>query len=261
MKSRIGLIAGVFVLLSFTSYHHKILVPPGTVQITQNFFADEMEVSNRSWQEFEYWTKIKYGYHSKEHLETLPDTLVWRNVESKNEPYVIYYYRHPAYQNFPVVGISYEQALAFCKWRTERVKEFYSLANKKDLDITYRLPTKEEWEFLSISSSSALRNGGKDEKNHARLNCAREAGDSVVRDKRNINGKYPDVTAPVNFYAPNRFGLHNCLGNVSEMILEKGISKGGGWLHAIEECRVGKDITYAKANAWLGFRCVCVLKK
>ena len=69
-----------------------------------------------------------------------------------------------------------------------------------------------------------------------------------------------DVTAPVYSYWPNSFNLYNMIGNVSEMVLEKGISKGGSWRNILEECRVGKDILYTKSEAWLGFRCVCILK-
>ena len=48
------------------------------------------------------------------------------------------------------------------------------------------------------------------------------------------------------------------LGNVSEMVIEEGISKGGSWRNRIEGCRVGKDLEYNKPTAWLGFRCVCI---
>ena len=130
----------VLVLLFSFSGKRKQFVPPGTVQITESFFADACEISNLSWIEFEYWTCQTYGYHSKEHLASLPDTLVWRNPKLYNEPYVQYYYRHIAYRNFPVIGISYEQAVAYCKWRTERVKAFYALRYKKELKIEYRPP-------------------------------------------------------------------------------------------------------------------------
>jgi hypothetical protein len=50
------------------------------------------------------------------------------------------------------------------------------------------------------------------------------------------------------------------IGNVSEMVLEKGISKGGSWRNILEECRVGKDIPYEKPSAMLGFRCICIFK-
>ncbi len=255
----------VFVVLglcfSFSSSKVKKLIPPGTVQITENLFVDETEVSNLSWLEYEYWTKVKYGYHSPQHLETLPDTLVWRNTESFNEPYVLYYYRHPAYKNFPVVGVNYEQALAFCKWRSDRVKEYYALAHKKEFPAEYSLPTKAEWELVSMNSSTMLRNKGRDEKGRALLNCAREKNDTLLIDKRPVNGKYPDVTTPVYSYWPNQFGLFNSLGNVAEMVMEKGICKGGGWRNNLEDCRVGKDHSYTKTEAWLGFRCICKLKQ
>jgi len=70
-----------------------------------------------------------------------------------------------------------------------------------------------------------------------------------------------DVTAPVYSYWKNWFGLFNAIGNVAEMISEKGICKGGSWHHEFEDCRAGKDIPYDKTKAWLGFRCVCVVKK
>ena len=52
-----------------------------------------------------------------------PDTLVWRDKLRYNEPYVNNYLRHPAYKNYPVVGVSWLQATDYCKWRTDRVNE------------------------------------------------------------------------------------------------------------------------------------------
>lgn len=55
-------------------YKRKNVYTSGTVQINDTLFADETEISNFSWQEFEYWTKAIYGPNSKEHLAVLPDT-------------------------------------------------------------------------------------------------------------------------------------------------------------------------------------------
>lgn len=243
-------------LFSFTK--QKPFIPPGTIQITETLFADECEISNFSWQEYEFWTKAMYGKNSMEHMATLPDTTVWREKNSYNEPYVLYYYRHPAYKDYPVVGISYEQAQAFCKWRTERVKTF--LAVKKIFkyqNFEYRLPTKLEWEKLAEPSANILNNNGRNEKGIYLLNCPR-------MDTLPVKGSLydnADVTAPVKSYYKNSLGLYNILGNVAEMISEKGICKGGGWKNQIEECRIGKEIPYNKPNAWIGFRCVCEIKK
>lgn len=242
--------------MAFNKSNFKKFIPPGTVKINDTLFADETEVSNLSWLEFEYWTCTKYGKNSSEYKAVVPDTLVWRNKESFNEPYVHNYYRHKAYRNFPVVGITFEQAIAFCKWRTERVKEFYGIAYKKSLKIEYKLPSKEEWEFISNLGSGVFHNKGKNEKGLFSLNCIREDFDTLNTSQ----SKFNDVTAPVYSYWKNYFGLFNMIGNVAEMIDQKNICKGGSWKHHLNECRVGKDIQYTKSEAWLGFRCVCILK-
>jgi formylglycine-generating enzyme required for sulfatase activity len=253
------IIAVIALSFSFSLKKEKKFIPPGTVQITENFFADETEISNFSWHDYEFWTKKKYGKNSKEHLAMLPDTLVWRQPISNNEPYVQYYYRHPAYKNFPVVGISYEQTLAFCKWRTERVKEFYFIKNKKEINIEYRLPTKKEWEMISDNGTGILDNNGYNKKGMMQLNITRFPQDSIYT--KDIMNKDGDVTAPIYSYWKNNFGLFNTFGNVAEMINEKGLSKGGGWANRLEECRAGKEIPYTAPTAWLGFRCVCVINK
>ena len=58
------------------------------------------------------------------YYNALPDTLVWRSPLSYNEPYVQNYLRHPAYQDYPVVGVSWDQVQDYCQWRTDRVNEF-----------------------------------------------------------------------------------------------------------------------------------------
>jgi formylglycine-generating enzyme required for sulfatase activity len=250
------LVATIILLSSFSLRKPKKFIPPGTVQITENFFADEVEITNFSWREYENWTKIKYGKFSPEHLATLPDTNVWRNKISYNEPYASYYYQHPAYKNYPVVGISYEQAVAYCKWRTEKVKEFYRFRYKKEIDIEYRLPSKQEWEIICCSYPIYMNNNGKNEKGFHTFNFA-DTSYSYGKNGQ-IPKEYPDVTAPVTSYARNMFGIYNTYGNVAEMLSEKGICKGGSWKHNFEECRAGKDIPYEKPTAWLGLRCVCV---
>lgn len=246
---------------AFIPKKKKAFVPPGTVKICDTLFADETDVSNLTWQEYEFWIKAKYGANSPEHIAVLPDTLVWRDKKSYNEPYVQYYYRHPAYKNYPVVGISYEQANAFCKWRTEHVKEFMCLSNKYGIiEFEYKLPSKYEWEFISINGLGYFTNDGRNEKEQLTSNHIWVPRDSIEERKGNSYDN-ADVTAPVYSYWKNLFGLYNIIGNVAEMTSEKGISKGGSWRNRLEECRVGKDFMYEKPTAWLGFRCVCVVKK
>ncbi|WP_316770828.1 SUMF1/EgtB/PvdO family nonheme iron enzyme [Pedobacter frigiditerrae] len=88
-----------------------------------SFYMDETEVSNTNWLEYLNWIKRSYPADAQYYYEELPDTLVWRRPLSFNEPYVNNYLRHPAYQNYPVVGVSALQAERYCEWRTDMVNE------------------------------------------------------------------------------------------------------------------------------------------
>ena len=89
-----------------------------------SFYMDEVEVTNYYWLEYLFWLDRVYGEGYPEVVDRAkPDTLVWRDPRAYNEPYVNYYLRHPAYRDYPVVGVSWLQANDFCKWRTDRVNE------------------------------------------------------------------------------------------------------------------------------------------
>ena len=89
-----------------------------------SFYMDETEVTNFNWLEYLYWLDRIYGDSYPEIVErALPDTLVWREKMEYNEPYVEYYLRHPAYRDYPVVGVNWLQSSDYCAWRTDRVNE------------------------------------------------------------------------------------------------------------------------------------------
>ena len=89
-----------------------------------SFYMDETEVRNIDYREYLYWVKRVFGADYPEvWKKALPDTLVWRSRLAFNEPYVEYYLRHPAYNDYPVVGVSWLQANDYAAWRTDRVNE------------------------------------------------------------------------------------------------------------------------------------------
>ena len=100
-----------------------------TAQHIQSFYMDETEVTNKMYMEFLDWTKQvfppedKEGHYKNIYLGVLPDTLVWRSELSSNETMVSNYLRHPAYADYPVVGVNWVQAVQFSQWRTNRVNE------------------------------------------------------------------------------------------------------------------------------------------
>jgi gliding motility-associated lipoprotein GldJ len=96
-------------------------------QHVQSFYMDETEVTNKMYSEFLYWVKTVFPPTEENYKNiyngAIPDTLVWRNRLGYNETMTNHYLRHPAYANYPVVGVNWIQAIEFSKWRTDRVNE------------------------------------------------------------------------------------------------------------------------------------------
>jgi gliding motility-associated lipoprotein GldJ len=84
---------------------------------------DQTEVRNVDYREYLHWIKRVFIDYPEVYRNALPDTLVWRSALAYNEPYVQYYFRHPAYNEYPVVGVNWLQANDYCVWRTDRVNE------------------------------------------------------------------------------------------------------------------------------------------
>ncbi len=96
-----------------------------TRKTVNSFYIDRTEVANVHYREYLYW--INNVFDGDEYLAVrqaaLPDTLVWRSELAYNEPLVEYYFRHPSYNYYPVVGVTWRQAYDFCLWRSDRVNE------------------------------------------------------------------------------------------------------------------------------------------
>ena len=103
--------------------HYKWDNVAHTVTVS-SFYMDECEVSNLAYREFVYWMNRAYGEEYPDKVKAItPDTAAWRDRLAWREGFVDYYFQSPNYNEYPVVGVSWEQAQAFCTWRTDRVNE------------------------------------------------------------------------------------------------------------------------------------------
>ncbi len=190
-------------------------------QVTvQSFYLDEVEVANVDWKEF---MAGQEGGESRR-LELLPDTSVWLRDLAFNDPIAESYFSHPAFNMYPVVGITWHQANEYCKWRTKAINDFLSEDDEDAiLYPSYRLPTEAEWEYAARGlqeseiyawEGKALRN----RKGQFRANFKRGRGDYAGwrgADGRSMSDGYM-MPAPVKEFYPNDFGLYNMSGNVAE---------------------------------------------
>jgi formylglycine-generating enzyme len=158
--------------------------------------------------------KVRSQFIIKKDIKVYPDTLVWiRDFSySYNEPMTKRYFSHPAFGNYPVVGVNWNQATAFCEWRTLYLNSFLD-RTKRANESPFRLPTEAEWEY-------AARGG--------RSQSMFPWGNYYLRNKKGCllanfkpgRGNYPEdgafYTARADAYWPNDFGLYCMAGNVAE---------------------------------------------
>lgn len=219
------------------------------------------ELSNKDYKEFLFWAKKNKS--AEEYKNLLPDTLVWRARNSYNEPYVEYYFRHPAYMNYPVVGISRAQAQAYCDFATQAINQYLALSQSPVEQVVVRIPTEKEWELAARAGNihavypwgtPDVRFPHTDKKfaGQMRANFVRSSGDYTgVAGALNDAA---DVTAPVESYWPNPWGFYNMAGNVAEWIDQPGVAKGGGWSSAGYDIRIDQKLFCDSVAPNIGFR-------
>lgn len=171
---------------------------------TYDYSAAAASQSNRNRNEFV----------SNKSINIYPDTLVWTKdmAYSYNEPQTQLYFSHPAYYEYPVVGVTWDQANAFCDWRTRLLRSFRQ-SRRLELQFPFRLPTEVEWEYAARGGrmASPYPWGGP---------SLRNSRGCLLANFKPGRGNYIDdgvtYTAKTYSFNPNDFGLYNMSGNVAE---------------------------------------------
>jgi formylglycine-generating enzyme len=230
--------------------------------------------------------KDRSAFIMRDAVNVYPDTLCWVAdfTYSFNEPWTQMYFWHVGFDEYPVVGVSWKQATAFCVWRSQLLNN-YLLSKGESWVFDYRLPTEAEWEYAA--------RGGIEHANFpwGGMYTRNDKGCFLANFKP-LRGRYADdgglTTVAVATYAPNDFGLFDMAGNVAEWtsgsfdessysfthdlnpnykynalpddpsVMKRKVIRGGSW----------KDIGYFlqngsrtydyqdSAKSYIGFRCV-----
>ena len=158
------------------------------------------------------------SYIKREVVNIYPDTLCWVHdyTYSMNEDFTRQYFTSPAYDNYPVVGVSWVQAKAFCVWRSNFLNQYLESIDYTQMN-DFRLPTEAEWEY-------AARGGIAGESYPWGGPYVRNPNGCFLANYEPLKGAYDDdggvKTLMVGHYAPNDYGLYDMSGNVSEWCLD-----------------------------------------
>jgi formylglycine-generating enzyme len=158
--------------------------------------------------------KSRSQFISKKEVRIYPDTLAWiRDFSySYNEPMTKRYFSHPAFNNYPVVGINWNQATAFCEWRSNLLNSMLESKNRAP-ESDFRLPTEAEWEYAARGGRSQSMFPWGNYYLRNRKGC-------LLANFKPGRGNYPEdggfYTVRADAYWPNDFGLYNMAGNVAE---------------------------------------------
>jgi len=228
----------------------------------------------------------EWGIIRNETTSIYPDTLRW-NLDftyAFNDPLFGRYFWHPAYGDYPVVGVSWEQAMAFCHWRTA-LKLSATEPEVRPFETAYRLPSEAEWEYAA--------RGGKEQAMYPWGSpYSRNSKGCFLANFKPLRGNYwADgyiYTGRADSYWKNEFGLYCMSGNVSEWTsttydplsdlyssdvnpnyftdvrdgespsMKRKVVKGGSWKDVASFLEVGaRDYEYQdSARCYIGFRCV-----
>lgn len=225
----------------------KTSAPPVNIKINDSLFVDYLEITYIAYSEYMYYLSKIYGTDSEEVKAAALDSMITQKLESYIQETSTVPIDQIKIENLPVVGVTYDQAVAYTKWRTAAVLELSLIEQKmlyeykqQDADshftpygyfsgdftgtkpkqkidfLVYRLPTEEEWDMIYELAEDKSRS----------LETITETHESSSQKIEYIND------------------------NVSEMIVTKGVAKGGNWISG------DRTQTYEHSDVWLGFRCV-----
>jgi gliding motility-associated lipoprotein GldK len=223
-----------------------------------------------------------------------PDSLVWMRdfSYSYNEPFTRLYFSHPSYNDYPVVGVTWKQAIAFCHWRTNSSNFYLGKGGKRDekIDGIYRLPTEAEWEYAARGNSktNAMYPWGspytRTKEGRLLANFKPGRGDYFGSDSKNDN----IYTTKVQSFPENGYKLYDMAGNVAEwtssvyyeggynfmgdfspdlqynakeedpISMKRKVVRGGSWKDIAYNIQVStRNYEYQDtAKSYIGFRCV-----
>lgn len=287
-------------IINLDGHSIKSIDIPNMVRVGSNFYADSTEMTNIAYKEYLNWTKVAYGINSIEYFDALPDAAVWAFQDLVDSLHVKYLYRpefddYPVvginlkqskkYADWRTERVAEmllltQGLIKFIPNQTKEnrftIEKFLSGNYYATIKLTpsfvfprFSIPTVEEWELLAgLNSEFEYGIDSLDAHNQTLL----EAVEPFFHTNTNIKAIQSSASQNVNsktmlsptvdkiFGAKNIYGLYNTIGNVSEIVDQKDVAKGGNWKFGFNRIELKKNFKRNIPNCWTGFRCVARLE-
>ncbi len=221
--------------------------------VVGQFYLCEYETTNKDWLGFVHAMESKYGKMGA--YKFLPDTNSWFNVI---QPYYDraldwdWYLRHPAFANYPVVGVTWLQVQDFIAWKNTQIDSLLKAQGITNYKVIFRLPTSNEFELVSQHKYNpqwgllSVKGGYL-----ANFGVIKDSTGYVFKSKENDGY---ETTGPVDAYYPNNLGIYNIKGNVEEWVSDeyKGYPRSTSydkWLN-IDTTAVDTAVHICRGGSW-----------
>lgn len=250
-------------------------VEKSLIQLNEKLYVSKYEVSNLEYRIF--LSYLKSAQKSHDYEIAIYDSLKWQDALSLNESYVKSYHSHPAYNLYPAVNITYEGATMFCEWLSNT---YNSNSKRKFSKVRFKLPSEAEWKFAARGDNEnqifpwigvhMTETNGQFRANFTRVlqsHISTDISSGLPIVKLRINNdlyekgydrmSWSSICAPVHSFEQKKNGICNISGNVAEMLIEKGKTKGGSWASYGYYLRIDAEDEFEKAPAaaaMIGFR-------
>lgn len=266
----------IVILLVFIHAHNGHAQMPvlfSMEKVNDSTYIDATEVDMGSWLSYYNWVLIHEGYIKARKVlpdSSVIDSKIWAYIKQKTGNYIaaearytgqpIGYFHNMSkggvvidngdgsngfdIYNLPVVGVSYQQVVDFCKWRM-KVKGKY----------VFRLPTEKEWMNYCKSHLESFS------KHISMTDSVVKNGLCATFNYYHKSCQFNETLAhlfPIASFGCDKNYVFDMYGNVSEMVLEQGIAKGGNYLLYASQCSADSVQHYKKPEKWLGFRCIAI---
>lgn len=207
----------------------KPLTPPGTIEIGENFYVDQIEISNINWLEYQHFTSE----------DTINDKGAVAVISNRG--------LDPKYNEFPKVNLSYQEALNYCKWRTDFLNQSLYTVYYKDVKVNFRLPTESEMrKVLAYEEEAFKKRANRIADKIAKRENAEDLFGLIPNGKR--------VRGQLKGLRKNR--IYSLFHNATEMSSVEGVAYGMTNETFNPSGDLMPKVVYSGPSPNVGFRCV-----